>query len=62
MFKTKSAKNVSGVMLILGLVGYIFGTYYVYSSNSEIFILINYTFGLFTSSVLCYLWFLYKDR
>lgn len=62
IWKSKSSKNISYEMLTLGLVGYIFGLYYVISSNSGGFLIFNYIFGVITSAILYFLWYIYRKN
>jgi uncharacterized protein with PQ loop repeat len=62
IIKTKHVKDVSPTMLYLCLVGYFFGFYYVFMSLSGIYIIINYTLGCVSSTILCILYEKYKDK
>jgi len=62
IFKTKHVKDVSPTMLYLCLIGYIFGLYYVATSLSGVYLVVNYTLGCISSFILCFLYERYKNK
>jgi len=59
---TKSSADVSPTMIILGLVGYIFGIIYMYLNVFGLWWFFNYTTGIISSSVLLYYWFKHRKN
>jgi len=60
MLKSKSTKDVSLPMILLCIFGYIFGFLYVVLSDSGIYLLINYFFGLACCIVMWYAYHKYR--
>ena len=58
--RTQSSTDVSPAMIILGLVGYIFGMIYMFLNVFGLWWFLNYLTGLVSSSFLLYYW--YKHR
>jgi len=56
IIKTKSSKDLSPVMIILGLIGYISGIIYMFSNVFGLWWFLNYTTGIATSLILLYYW------
>jgi uncharacterized protein with PQ loop repeat len=62
IIKTKSASDVSVLMIFLGISGYVFGLIYMMSTSFGIWWFLNYTSGLVTSAFLLYYWYRHKDE
>ena len=60
IYKTESSKDVSVTMIVLGLVGYIFGMVYMFCNEFGIWWFLNYFSGIVSSLFLFYFW--YKHR
>ena len=60
IIKTQSSTDISLLMIILGLSGYIFGMIYMYTNVFGIWWFLNYATGIFSSAALLYYW--YKHR
>jgi len=60
LFKTKSAHDFSPWMLGLVLAGYIFAMLYLFNTSFQLWIFVNYCFGIFCYSVILYFYFRHK--
>jgi len=60
IIKTESSTDVSPLMIILGLVGYIFGMIYMFTNVFGIWWFLNYSTGIVTSLILLYFWYKHK--
>jgi uncharacterized protein with PQ loop repeat len=60
IIKTKSSSDISPLMILLGVSGYIFGLIYMMCSGFGIWWFLNYTSGLVTSAFLLYFWYKHK--
>jgi uncharacterized protein with PQ loop repeat len=60
IYKTESSKDVSVLMILLGLSGYINGLIYMYCNQFGIWWFLNYLSGIISSGFLFYYW--YKHR
>jgi len=60
IIKTESSTDVSPLMIILGLVGYIFGMIYMLTNVFGIWWFLNYSTGIVTSLILLYFWYKHK--
>ena len=58
--RTKSSTDVSLWMIVLGLVGYIFGMIYMFTNIFGIWWFLNYFTGIISSLVLLYYWYKHK--
>jgi uncharacterized protein with PQ loop repeat len=60
IIKTESSTDVSPLMIILGLVGYIFGMIYMLTNVFGIWWFLNYLTGIVSSLILLYFWYKHK--
>jgi uncharacterized protein with PQ loop repeat len=60
IIKHESSKDVSTMMIWLGISGYTFGLIYMMCTGFGIWWFLNYTSGLVTSAVLLYYWYKHK--
>ena len=62
IFKTKSSNDVSLMLILMSIVGYISGLVYMFLSTFYIWLLLNYIIGLVMCSILVYAWFKYNKK
>jgi len=62
IIKTKSSSDLSPLMIILSMSGYIFGLLYMYHNVFGLWWVMNYVTGIITSGVLLYFWYRNKDN
>ncbi len=60
IIKTKSATDISPLMILFGISGYVFGLIYMMSTEFGIWWFLNYTTGIVTSCFLLYYWYKHK--
>ena len=60
IIRTESSSDLSSSMIILGLVGYIFGMIYMFSNIFGIWWFLNYVTGIVSSSILFYYWWKHR--
>jgi uncharacterized protein with PQ loop repeat len=61
IIRTQSSSDVSPMMIILGLVGYIAGMIYMYLNVFGLWWFLNYLTGIISSSILFYYWFKHRN-
>jgi uncharacterized protein with PQ loop repeat len=61
IIKTRSSADISPLMIIFGLIGYIFGMIYMFLNVFGLWWFFNYTSGIVTSLVLFYYWFKHRN-
>lgn len=61
IIKTRSSADISPLMIIFGLIGYIFGMIYMFLNVFGLWWFFNYASGIITSSVLFYYWFKHRN-
>jgi uncharacterized protein with PQ loop repeat len=61
IIKTESSSDLSPSMIILGLIGYIFGMIYMFSNVYGLWWFLNYFTGIISSTILLYYWFKHRN-
>jgi uncharacterized protein with PQ loop repeat len=62
IYKTRSSKDVSVTMIVLGLTGYISALIYMYCNEFGIWWFLNYLSGIVSSVLLYYFWYKHKNN
>ena len=60
IIRTQSSTDISVGMIILGLIGYIFGMIYMLTNVFGLWWFLNYFTGIITSLVLLFYWYRHK--
>jgi uncharacterized protein with PQ loop repeat len=61
IYKNKSSKGASLMLVIMCIVGYISGLVYMFLTTFGLWWFLNYFVGLIMCVILLYAWFKYKD-
>ena len=60
-YKTKSAKDLSLIMIYMTLIGYVFGLIYIFGTHIySLWVLINYFSGIINMLIMLYFCYKYK--
>jgi len=60
IIKHESSKDISPIMIFLGISGYTFGLIYMLCTGFGIWWFLNYVSGIITSAVLLFYWYKHK--
>lgn len=60
IFKNRSSNDVSLMLILMSIVGYISGMIYMFMTRFGIWWFLNYCVGLVMCSILVYAWFKFK--
>ena len=60
IFQNKSSKDVSLMLILMSIVGYISGMIYMFLTTFGLWWFMNYSVGLVMCSILVYAWFRFK--
>jgi len=60
IFKNRSSNDVSLMLILMSIVGYISGMIYMFLTRFGIWWFMNYCVGLIMCSILVYAWFKFK--
>jgi uncharacterized protein with PQ loop repeat len=60
IFQNKSSKDVSLMLILMSIVGYISGMVYMFLTTFGLWWFMNYSVGLVMCSILVYAWFRFK--
>lgn len=61
IFKNKSSRDVSLMLILMSIGGYIAGMVYMFLGTFGLWWFLNYCTGLIMCSILGYAWFKYKE-
>lgn len=61
IFKNRSSNDVSLMLILMSIVGYISGMIYMFLTRFGIWWFLNYCVGLIMCSILVYAWFKFKN-
>jgi uncharacterized protein with PQ loop repeat len=61
IFKNKSSKDVSLMLILMSIGGYISGMIYMFLTTFGLWWFLNYTVGLIMCSILVYAWFKFNE-
>jgi uncharacterized protein with PQ loop repeat len=61
IFKNKSSKDVSLMLILMSIGGYISGMVYMFLTTFGLWWFLNYTVGLIMCSILVYAWFKFNE-
>lgn len=61
IFKNKSSKDVSLMLILMSIGGYISGMVYMFLTTFGLWWFLNYTVGLVMCSILVYAWFKFNE-
>ena len=62
IFKNKSSRDVSLMLIVMSMGGYIAGMVYLFLGTFGIWWFLNYCVGLIMCSILVYAWFKYRKN
>lgn len=63
IFRNKSSKDVSLMLILMSIIGYISGMIYMFLTTFGLWWFMNYSVGLIMCSILVYAWFKFrKDK
>jgi uncharacterized protein with PQ loop repeat len=60
IFQNKSSKDVSLMLILMSIVGYISGMVYMFLTTFGLWWFMNYSVGLIMCSILVFAWFKFK--
>jgi uncharacterized protein with PQ loop repeat len=60
IYKNKSSEDVSLMLILMSIVGYISGMIYMFMTRFGLWWFLNYCVGLIMCSILVYAWFKFK--
>lgn len=60
IFQNKSSKDVSLMLIVMSIIGYISGLFYMFLTTFGLWWFLNYCVGLIMCSILVYAWFKFK--
>lgn len=61
IFKNRSSNDVSLMLILMSIVGYISGMIYMFLTRFGIWWFLNYCVGLIMCSILVYAWFKFQN-